>query len=622
MANFLENELIITLNKCEYDELFELNQNIPHLLFDEDTRKVKKDDEYRRKGKNNSLIDTLKELFDGGDKYDTFTMPECLCNRVYIPNAYASRHKDSDPILQKLRMDLGVEFAPIYDFKIECSTTHPSVENPPLLQGLDFREMSKWLGNDEEELCHLFTEDNGKKLYHTLILNKDLGEMHSGRARTYRIRFTENVDVNELRNREFDDIEYIDKNYLFTMSASKWEKSIGLLDLEMNSNRQSKFRTYPHIEPTIGPPRQATNLQGSAANENGPAEKESGTQAASPSKNHVVVAIVDSGIKLKGEPPDGLMPPEKLTENIKLPELKERLPKNIQTLFGGEVEKQIFLDVVRYDPRLKDKKGKGRKFGRLMPTGDGTVADNWPHDEIGHGTDLARIIARGMGEDGAFLPIRAFYKSRLAPGGTASTTDICAGVDVAIQAKADVINLSFSIDTEVRMLKELIMSTKKYPGNHRPCFIVALGNDNNNCKAWPAAYAGEVYDFPILGVGGARITADGSIERGGNTNYGKKDYGDYVLGPASGVDVRYEGGEGTSYATAYVSGLAARIISVFKSCDFSWTPEIVYEIIRTSCEKQGIMDEDKNKWFCCGLVNFNEAVNKAQEKCEKNSINA
>ena len=288
-------------------------------------------------------------------------------------------------------------------------------------------------------------------------------------------------------------------------------------------------------------------------------------------------------------------------------ELRKKLPEDINTRIGGHDESHIFLDVVRYDPELRNKKGKGRKNKRFEPIGDGTVADNWPDDEIGHGTDLARIIVSMMGEKGCFIPIRAFYKSRFAPGGVASLTDICAGIDVAILAKADVINMSFSIDEEVPQLKELIESTST-SGYHAPCFIVSLGNDNNNCIAWPAAYGSDP-NFPILGVGGAKIVyGDSKLERGGNTNYGKEIYGDYVLGPARDVDVMSEGGEGTSYAAAFVSGLAARIISILKASGEDWSREDVYNIIRESCETTKINNADGTNWYGRGLINVKKAL--------------
>ncbi|MER7590242.1 type VII secretion-associated serine protease mycosin [Micromonospora sp. NPDC127501] len=212
-------------------------------------------------------------------------------------------------------------------------------------------------------------------------------------------------------------------------------------------------------------------------------------------------------------------------------------------------------------PLLKGQVLEGRDF-------NGLAARQGQCDEAGHGTLIAGIIAgregagvpfSGVAPAARILPIRVLPK----PGEVSDPdlpVEIAAAIDWAVAQGADVINLSLTTIPRPELTAAVERALAK-----RVVLVAAAGNrseDSQNLPGYPAAYPG------VIAVGGVD-------EQGGHV--GTSISGDYVdiaapgvniVGPApgnSGYRTVPEGG--TSYAAAYVSGVAALVRAAYPTLD-------------------------------------------------------
>ncbi|RQX06922.1 type VII secretion-associated serine protease mycosin [Micromonospora arida] len=212
-------------------------------------------------------------------------------------------------------------------------------------------------------------------------------------------------------------------------------------------------------------------------------------------------------------------------------------------------------------PLLKGQVLEGRDFNGL-PARQGQC------DEAGHGTLIAGIIAgregtavpfSGIAPAARILPIRVLQQLG-AVNNPQLPAQIAAAIDWAVAQGADVINLSLTTIPRPELTEAVERALAK-----GVVLVAAAGNrseDSQNLPGYPAAYPG------VIAVGGVD-------EQGGHV--GTSISGDYVdiaapgmniVGPAPGNNgYRTVPEGGTSYAAAYVSGVAALVRAAYPSLD-------------------------------------------------------
>ena len=209
-------------------------------------------------------------------------------------------------------------------------------------------------------------------------------------------------------------------------------------------------------------------------------------------------------------------------------------------------------------PALKGRVLPGRDF--LVPGGDGKC------DEFGHGTLIAGIIAGnededsnfyGMAPDAQILPVRVIRNDQKVQGDQYSD-NIANGIRWAVENDADVINLSVTTKPTAKLSDAI-----RYAFDHNVVIVAAVGNkqdleegrppDLPKLDGYPAAYEDVIAVDAVDHWG--QYYADVSVAR---------DYIDLAApGEAIAGPVPRGGGftakHGTSFATAYVSGVAALV---------------------------------------------------------------
>lgn len=170
--------------------------------------------------------------------------------------------------------------------------------------------------------------------------------------------------------------------------------------------------------------------------------------------------------------------------------------------------------------------------------------DNYVQDSQGHGT-LVSFIVQALASEASLMPLKVNQRQK----NSFSTGDVVEALYYAVQAKADVINLSFS-GSEYSLSLDRAVQDAYESGS---VVIAAAGNSGQNVE-FPA------FQHETIAVGA--LNADG--ERAGFSNFGcELD----LLAP--GVDVLACGlnqdwfyVSGTSFSTAMVSGTAALVASM------------------------------------------------------------
>ena len=248
---------------------------------------------------------------------------------------------------------------------------------------------------------------------------------------------------------------------------------------------------------------------------------------------------------------------------------------------------------------------KGRKF-----SGGKEVSYNG--DISSHGTFVAGIIAAsanngvgiaGMMPETRILPIAVFKRSKGEV--LATSVDIIKGIEAAIEAKADVINMSFGSTNSSKSEYETIK--KAYDRNI--ILVAASGNDGADSFFYPASYS--------------EVISVGAVDRwAGHAAFSNYNDDVWVSAPGTGIigtvplglkthetiSDGYKMGSGTSFAAPYVTALAAMAKSIRPDISPS---EFANLIKRTS---RDIGSDGYDKYFGWGLISFAN-VYKALTEC-------
>jgi subtilisin family serine protease len=157
----------------------------------------------------------------------------------------------------------------------------------------------------------------------------------------------------------------------------------------------------------------------------------------------------------------------------------------------------------------------------------------------GHGTFCAAILA-ALAPDAMIMPLRAFDDN-----GNADAFTIARAIRYAVQNGANVINMSFGMDAEYKVVKDAI----QFATNHGVDVVASAGNDNGNIQQFPAAFPN------VLGI----AATDLRDKKASFSNYG---HDVFVDAPGVNIISAYPGGyyaiaSGTSFSAPFVSAEAA-----------------------------------------------------------------
>ena len=222
------------------------------------------------------------------------------------------------------------------------------------------------------------------------------------------------------------------------------------------------------------------------------------------------------------------------------------------------------------------------------------VMDGVPVSNRDHGTALAGLMVAGSGLDGIapgarVVSVRAFDSG--ADGSVISGSyEIAAGIDIAVENGADVLNLSFAGPRD-----PLVMSMLDAAAEQGVILVAAAGNGGPEAApAYPGAHRSA--------IAVTATDARDAVFAGANRGY-------YIAVAAPGVDVlsplpegRFELQSGTSVATAHVSALVALMLEQ----NANLTRDAVVEILERSAHDLGAAGHDES--YGAGLADAAAAV--------------
>ena len=165
--------------------------------------------------------------------------------------------------------------------------------------------------------------------------------------------------------------------------------------------------------------------------------------------------------------------------------------------------------------------------------GDGAIDEAY-----GHGTFVAGVVAQ-IAPDAQIIPVRV-----LNADGVGDLHSVIEGIEFAIAADVDVINLSFSLveKSESKVLKDVFKRAQEAGIS----IVAAAGNQGNDKKHYPAA-EGDIVSVGALGSDGAQLA-------------GFSGRGNWVDVAAPGEDI-VSGLPGGEYATWAGTSMAAPVVS-------------------------------------------------------------
>jgi subtilisin family serine protease len=154
---------------------------------------------------------------------------------------------------------------------------------------------------------------------------------------------------------------------------------------------------------------------------------------------------------------------------------------NITTGTGGPVIAVVDSGVQASQPEL---------VGRVLPGYDFVNSDTNPADDLGHGTKVSGVLAalgmNALGVAGTCWDCRILPVKVADSAGNVTFSNGAAGIVYATDHGARVINMSWGKTSANSTLQAAV----DYAHSHGVVLIAAAGNEGNQAKFYPAAYAG------------------------------------------------------------------------------------------------------------------------------------
>lgn len=312
-------------------------------------------------------------------------------------------------------------------------------------------------------------------------------------------------------------------------------------------------------------------------------------------------AVTTQGARAKPKPAPAPPPPPKPTPTPP--------PSNSAGILVGIVDTGIDLDHPEFAGRIA---AGGKCFGTAAAcSGAAALGD----DNNGHGTHVAGIVAaaaNGVGNTGVapaalLLPVKVLDAS-----GSGAYTAVASGISYAAQKGARVISMSLGGSSPSTTLIAPLQQAAA-----TSVIVAAAGNSGTAyAPGYPAAYAtqtGIVGSMIIVGSVGPTNTISsfsqtpgngGCVTSGGATTCFKDVF---LVAPGQNIYSTYMGGgyatmSGTSMATPYVSGVAARVLAAAPYL----TPQQTVSILLQSATDLGATGTDAV--YGRGLVNLQAAL--------------
>jgi subtilisin family serine protease len=278
----------------------------------------------------------------------------------------------------------------------------------------------------------------------------------------------------------------------------------------------------------------------------------------------IIVAVLDTGVDLDH------------------PDLQSKIWTNAREVVGNGIDDDGngCIDDVH-----------GCDFVPLPPSSD-------PSDDHGHGTMVAGILGagsdNGLGVAGTAWAATVMPVKVLDSTGAGTASDVAQGIVYAAKSGAQVINMSMARPSPSRALEEAV---KEAHDSFGVILVAATGNEGQEGVGYPAAYP-------------AVIAVSAFDHSDPNSRASFSNWGPQVNVAAPGVDVfsthlggGYATGEGTSFATAFVSGLVALLLSQ----DSSRSDDDIRAILRISSDD--LPDGNTPNWDGWGRLNMGKALN-------------
>lgn len=251
----------------------------------------------------------------------------------------------------------------------------------------------------------------------------------------------------------------------------------------------------------------------------------------------------------------------------------------------------------------------------LRLVGDSRGDDFTPTDYVGHGSHVGGVVGAtgwelppGVAGLSLLLPIRvlaaALSKGSKRPAGVGAEANINAGVKVAVDLGAMVLNLSFGtserdVDPAGPRPQEAVVV---YAARYGCVLIAASGNTGVAERFYPAALP-DVIAVGSVGDDGRRSSFSS--------------YGDHVALCAPGEQIVSAGisglreGNGTSYAAPFVTGAAALLLARARRRGRTLTPaEVRTMLLSTATPLPGAARAETG----AGLLNVERAVRRLDEE--------
>ena len=235
--------------------------------------------------------------------------------------------------------------------------------------------------------------------------------------------------------------------------------------------------------------------------------------------------------------------------------------------------------------------GLGPIGHHLRLVGDSRGRDFSPLDDVGHGSHVAALIGaqgwhmpKGVAGRALILPVRVLAAARARPGaspvGVGALPDIDAGMKVAVDLGAHVINMSFGTPAE-SLPEGTPMPHREvvdYATRYGCVLVAAAGNSGRRERFYPAALP------EVIAV----ASVDGQGHRSTFSTWG-----DHIGLSAPGEKVfsigrrGYRAASGTSFASPFVAAAAALVLSRARRHGRQLQPQQVRDVLLETVRRLG-----------------------------------